>query len=379
MKIGGLTWWRNNYGSILQAYALQQKLNSIPGISYEIINQFGKKIWSFDNLIDKLRTIGVRRTFFRFFWKFCFPKLKNRSIKIQKFTDEKMIVSDKQYSESTISDANREYDAFICGSDQIWNPTLTDIDGMYWLNFANEDKIKCSYAPSIGVDSVTKEEERAIQERLNQFRAISCREESGTKLINKIMGKTVCQTVLDPTLMIDRKVWDGLCQVNQYDYPYVFVYMLRGTKRQRQMTEEFAKEKNLKIVTIPFMETEYTVWYDLMFGDIKVWDAAPDEFITLIQNAEYVFTDSFHSSVFSILYHVPFYTFPKIGKAQVNRLTDLQEMFGISGRMITENMRVEDLLRMPDIDWEKVDKILERKRHESVLYLNNIFAKCRIS
>ena len=117
MKIGGLTWWRNNYGSILQAYALQQELNSIPGVSYEIINQFGKKILSIDNLIDKLQTIGVRKTFLRIFRQFCFLKLKNRSVKIQKFTDEKLIVSDKQYSENTISDANTEYDAFVCGSD----------------------------------------------------------------------------------------------------------------------------------------------------------------------------------------------------------------------------------------------------------------------
>ena len=84
MKLAGLTWWRNNYGSILQAYALQEELNSIPGISYEIINQYGKKIASFDNLIDKIKTIGIKKTIQRIFWKFGMKKLRNRSFNIHR-------------------------------------------------------------------------------------------------------------------------------------------------------------------------------------------------------------------------------------------------------------------------------------------------------
>lgn len=368
MKIGGLTWWRNNYGSILQAYALQQELNSIPEVSYEIINQFGKKILSFDNLIDKLQTIGVRKTFLRVFWKFCFPKLKNRSVKIQNFTDENLIVSSNQYSEGTISDANAEYDAFVCGSDQIWNPTLTDIDSMYWLDFTDENKIKFSYAPSIGVTKVSEKEKQEIKKHLSTFKAVSCREESGTDFINQIMGEQVCQTVLDPTLMVDRKIWDKICPSNRYDFPYIFVYMLRGTKQQRKAVERFAKKNNLKIVTMPFMESEYTVWYDLKFGDIKVWDAAPDEFISLIRNAKYVFTDSFHSSVFSILYHVPFFTFPKVGKAQMSRITGLQSLVEIDSRMVTTDMEIEKVYNQ-QIDWDRVDEILSEKRQESKQYI----------
>lgn len=378
MKIGGLTWWRNNYGSILQAYALQQELNSIPGVSYEIINQFGKKIISFDNLMDKLKTIGVRKTFLRIFWKFCFPKLKNRSAKIQKFTDEKLIVSDRQYSESTISDANIEYDVFVCGSDQIWNPTLTDIDSMYWLDFANENKVKFSYAPSIGVTKVSEKEKQAIQKHLSTFKAISCREETGTNLINQILGKQICQTVLDPTLMVDKKTWDEICPDNKYDFPYIFVYMLRGTKQQRKAVEIFAKERNLKIITMPFMESEYTVWYDLKFGDIKVWDAAPDEFIALIRNAKYVFTDSFHSSVFSILYHVPFFTFPKVGKAQMSRIIGLQDSLKIDSRTVMEK---DDIIRVAKkkIDWEMVDALLEDRRKSSQYYIKNVIERCEVN
>ena len=246
--------------------------------------------------------------------------------------------------------------------------TLTDIDSMYWLDFTDENKIKFSYAPSIGVTKMSEKEKQEIKKHLSTFKAVSCREESGTDFINQIMGEQVCQTVLDPTLMVDRKIWDNICPSNRYDFPYIFVYMLRGTKQQRKAVERFAKKINLKIVTMPFMESEYTVWYDLKFGDIKVWDAAPDEFISLIRNAKYVFTDSFHSSVFSILYHVPFFTFPKVGKAQMSRITGLQSLVEIDSRMVTTDMEIEKVYNQ-QIDWDRVDEILSKKRQESKQYI----------
>ena len=373
MRLGGLTWWRNNYGSILQAYALQQELNSMPNISYEIINQYGKKIVSLDNLLDKIKTLGFRKTAQRIVWRFGMKKLRNRSINIQKFIDERLKVSSKQYTEKNISEANSEYDGFVCGSDQIWNPTLTDLDSMYWLGFSNERKLRFSYAPSIGVNDVSDEEARMIQKNLNGFDAVSCREESGTQLLNRIAGKQVCETVLDPTLLVDRKIWNQMC-VNYESDPYIFVYMLRGTKEQRELVERFAKSVRLKIVTMPFMEAEYPVWYDFKFGDKKIWDAAPDEFISVIRNATYVFTDSFHSSVFSILYHVPFFNFPKKGKAQLSRIVGLQNLLQIDSRMVNSE---EDINRVAqkEIDWEMVDDLLEKSRKKSKKYIYDVLQK----
>lgn len=373
MRLGGLTWWRNNYGSILQAYALQQELNSMPNVSYEIINQYGKKIVSLDNLLDKIKTLGFRKTAQRIVWKFGMKKLRNRSVNIQKFIDERLKVSSKQYTEKSIAEANSEYDGFVCGSDQIWNPTLTGLDSMYWLGFSNEGKLRFSYAPSIGVNDVSDDEARMIRKNLNRFDAVSCREESGTQLLNRIEGKQVCETVLDPTLLVDRKIWDQMCVDYESD-PYIFVYMLRGTKEQRELIECFAKSVRMKIVTMPFMEAEYPVWYDFKFGDKKIWDAAPDEFISIIRNATYVFTDSFHSSVFSILYHVPFFNFPKKGKAQLSRIVGLQNLLQIDSRMVNSE---DDINRVAQkqIDWEMVDDLLEKARKKSKKYICGVFQK----
>lgn len=371
MKIAGLTWWRNNYGSILQAYALQTEINKYENIQYEILCQYGRKIASVDNLADKLKHIGVWGSIRRIFWKYGLKNLRKRNIIIQRFVDEYLQVSEKQYTEEKIIAANQEYDGFLCGSDQIWNPELTSVDGIYWLGFAEKTKLKIAYAPSIGVDSVTSDQAEAIAKQLATFQAVSCREKEGSELINSILGKDSCETVLDPTLMVDRSVWDKLCtEKPDYKGSYIFVYLLRGTRKQRKLIEQFARYKKKPVLTMPFLDTEHIELYDFTFGDVKLWDVSPADFITYIRSAEYVFTDSFHCMVFSCLYHKRFYVFPKLGPAQLNRITAMQEMLGVSNRLIDSEMTAEEIDSLPAVDWKKADEILEQKRQISRQYLH---------
>lgn len=375
MKLAGITWWRNNYGSILQAYALQQALSEFDDVEYEIICQYGKKIASVDNLMDKLKNIGLRKSLKRIFWKFGLRKLRERNANIQNFVDANLKISEKQFSEENIAEANNDYDAFICGSDQIWNPTLVPVNSMYWLGFADDSKRKISYAPSFGVDSVTDEKADIIRKNLSGFKAISTREESGTKVINTVLGEEKCVTVLDPTLLVERTVWDDICTPRKISEPYVFAYMLRGTKNQRKLIEEFAKKKGLKLVTMPFLDTEKIVMYDFKFGDIKYWDASPADFISLIKYAEYVFADSFHCMVFSSIYHRPFFVFPKItnkkqaDNAQISRMKNLQAIFGIDNRIINDDFSIEKLTQYEEIDWDNVDSKISENRVKSLEYL----------
>lgn len=368
MKLAGLTWWRNNYGSILQAYALQKELNSYSGIEYEIINQYGKKIISIDNLIDKLRTFGLFKTFQRIFWKFAVPPLKKRSDKLQRFVDEKLILSEKQYNESTIVQTNQLYDGFICGSDQIWNPMLTPMDSMYWLTFAADSKIKIAYAPSIGVEKLSENEKIILRKNLSRFEAISCREIDGSNLINDVIGTKFCANVVDPTLLVEKYVWDDLCTSRKIVEPYVFVYLLRGTKKQRKDVEKFARENKLKIVTMPFLETEHTVFYDFMFGHVKLWYVSPEEFVSTIKYADCVITDSFHSTVFSCIYHVPFIIFPKEGNSQMSRILNLLNLLGIESRIV-ENYTSLVEMNLKKIDWNKSDRRIYEERNKSRNYL----------
>ena len=373
MKLGGMTWWRYNYGSILQAYALQSELKELGIDDYEIICQYGKKVASISNLKEKIKRIGVRQSLKRIVWKFGLKKLRDRNRNIQSFVDNYLHVSQKEYNEENIVEANNVYDGFVCGSDQIWNPKLTDVNSMYWLTFASKEKLKFSYAPSIGVDKFSDEQKEAIKNNLSSFKGISSREENGTNLINDAVGANKCVTVLDPTLLVDRKIWDNISlSENQYGEKYIFVYMLRGTKKQRKLIEEFAKLKGLKIVTMPFLDNEKIEIYDFKFGDIKLWDASPADFITVIRNAEYVFTDSFHCMLFSCMYHRDFYTFPKIGQAQINRMLNFQKLVSASEHMISDEIDVNKIENVKRIDWNYVDSVLNDKRKESEAYLKSV-------
>lgn len=378
MKIGILTWWRNNYGSVLQAYALEHTLNRYDGVQCEIICQFGKTSTSFDNVWDKLKSVGVVETFKRAFWKVSFGGLRRRTQKMQQFVDSRLIVSEQQYTEQTIAKSNECYDAFLCGSDQIWNPDLSPTSSMYWLGFVKSGKKKIAYAPSFGAKEVSWEQKIQIRENLRSFTAISCREASGAETLNAIMRENRCVPVLDPTMLIERKFWDDISGQPLYKERYVFAYMLRGTKKQRQFIEKFARQKGLKVISIPFLDWEKIDLYDLKFGDEKLWDANPAEFISAIRHAEYVFCDSFHGMVFSILYHRPFYIFPKVGKdgkikeTQLCRITDLLILAQIPDRIVKDDV-VEGRAVLPDaeIDWNLADKAVEGARQASEFFLRN--------
>lgn len=368
-KIGVVTWWRYNYGSILQAFALQYKLKELK-VESEIICQYGKKTISISNLKEKIKRIGPKKTIKRVFWKYGLKKLRKRNKRIQDFIDNNLNISEKEYDEINIIETNKIYDGFICGSDQIWNPRLTNLDSIYWLGFVEKEKYKISYAPSMGVNELQDEEKRKIAENLKSFNAISTRESSSSNLLNSFLKTKKCQNVLDPTLLAGTELWNKFNLKRKYDFEYIFVYMLRGTKKQRKLIEEYAKKNKLKIVTMPFLDNEKISFYDFKFGDIKEWSADPIDFISLIKNAKYVFTDSFHSMLFSTMYHTSFYLFPKIGKAQTNRVLDFQKMLGID-RMISKNTSIEDIDKFKEIDWNKVEQILSEKRKDSENFLKN--------
>ena len=372
MKVGIITWWRNNYGSILQALALQQKLNQYNDLQYEIICQFGKKATSVDNVFDKIKSVGLAETCKRVFWKVAFKGLRLRNKKMQQFVDENLKVSNQQYNEHNIADSNKYYDTYICGSDQIWNPDLVPTDSMYWLPFVEKGKNNIAYAPSFGASTVTEKQKEQIKANLSTFKAVSCRENSGARTINQIIGEKRCEAVLDPTMLIERDYWDTISEDKIYDEKYIFAYMLRGTAVQRKYIEKIARERNLKIVSIPFLDYEKIDPYDLKFGDYKLWNANPAEFISAIRHAEYVFCDSFHCIVFSILYHRPFFVFPKVGadgkvkKSQISRMTDLLELAEIKNRILLDN---EEADLDAEIDWNNSDKRIQKVRCDSERYL----------
>lgn len=366
MRLAGVTWWRGNYGSILQAYAMQHVMKNL-NVDYEILDQYGALI-SGRHLVDHIKVLGLKGTLKKILWKYALPKVKVRNKTFSDFVSEYLIISKNQYLDRNLQEANKHYDGFLCGSDQVWNPELTKYDPLYWLQFADEDKLIFSYAPSIGVKDAPDEEKEIIRKNLEKFKGVSCREKSGTDFINSICPDK-CITVLDPTMLLDKREWDRIIEPYSVKEKYVFAYFLRGKREDRKWVERFAKKKGCKVVSFPFLETEYIEHYDKTFGDIQIFDANPLQFISLIKNAEYVFTDSFHCTVFSIIYERQFWIFPKGGTHQSTRLEELTKMFKLENRFINSTLKIEDI---DAIEYTESREILTVKRNVSMAFIHTV-------
>ena len=150
MKTGIITWWRNNYGSILQAYALQQVLNEFDDIEYEIISQYDKNPANAKNFFRKIKQIGFLNTLKRTFWRFMFPKLKNRTSAMQNFISKNLKVSEKSYNSENIAETNKIY-----GVDEEISLTKTSTD-LYAKTTNNEITYRVSsFEAGVGVDSIS--------------------------------------------------------------------------------------------------------------------------------------------------------------------------------------------------------------------------------
>lgn len=369
MRIGIITWWRANYGSILQAYALQNIIKDFGVGECEIVAQYDKHIISVANLMNKIKTVGIIKATKKGCMLLFFRGIKKRNKRWEEFVNKNLIISKHSYTNTDIQDANQEYDVFLCGSDQIWNPYNIGLDSIYWLGFVSGEKGKIAYAPSVGITEASKEMKDKIRENLKDFKFVSCREKSGTEFINSIIGDNKCVHVLDPTLAIKKDFWNTLCCARKYKTPYIFAYFLRGTREQRSAALKFAKKKNMKVVSVPFLDTDKLVINDLIFGDIRIWAPTVGEFISLIKNADYVFTDSYHCSIFSCIYHRQFSVFPKEATAQTERIRDLLELLKMSDRIVSDVKEIEDINEICEENWSELDRIIEKAKGISLEYL----------
>lgn len=369
-RIVGITWWKNNYGSILQAYALSELINSFEGCEYEVLKQFTSRSMSIRSLLSYVKNKGISKTLKYSINKFGNADIRRRNVKCESFVVDHIKIAKDYTDENNLSGLSGLYDYFICGSDQIWNPSITKRNSLYWLNIPNA-RCKIAYAPSIGVTSAESQLRKEIQNALMDFKAISCREYSGSRLINDIINDNRCVPVLDPTLLWDKSFWDQLAKSPQIKEEYVFAYILRGTDDNRKLVINFAKKMHLKLVTIPFLEAQSFSKSDKSFGDFKCVDADPGEFIGLIKNAKYVFTDSFHCMIFSCIYHRTFFSFIKTGENQMLRINDFQEWLGLGNRIIESSKDVFNLLEANDKMWTDFDRRVAEERKKSIQFLKN--------
>ena len=293
MKIGILTFqFAHNYGAVLQAASLKNYLCSL-GYDAKIIgykpNRIAK-IYSLNPFKQSNSLASICSRFTRL------PYRKKQYEQFEKFISE--LVENKSFKtkEEFIRKCN-EFDVLICGSDQIWNSTITGENGEYFFEDVLNSIAKISYAASFGVKELNDYQQHCIKNYLKNFLSISTREEDGKKEIETILGKKV-SIVLDPVFLTNKSTWENLTLKSEFEATEKFIFYdsLAYDEKLIRKTEKLSKLTGHKIYAVHPIATKQKI------DGKQLYNVGPYEFLYLIKNAEYVCTDSFHASAFSIIF-----------------------------------------------------------------------------
>lgn len=326
-----------NYGGVLQAYALCHAVETLGYHAEQVrVSYYGRGCRNL--LVEgtfKYTLKRILRPFLKPLRNALRKKRGRGSDGLQKvflhFREELIPHSEREYSMTDISESIKEYDAFIVGSDQIWNPIW--YYAPFFLTFAPSSVPKIAYAASIAQNSLPEKVRALYRENLKDFRAVSVREVDAVELLSDISPVEV-KHVLDPTLLLSAEEWDAVAAPRSVEREYVFCYFLGNNRHIRELAEEYARAKGLILVNAMHAAGLYHE-NDLNFGDVQRTDLSPEEFLSLIKHASYVFTDSFHATVFSLLYGREFCTFRREGHAAMSsRIYTLTELFGLPKRFL---------------------------------------------
>lgn len=375
-------YFQHNYGSMLQAYATQMALDKmgyenetidISGFNHEIkkakMRYFLKASLTSDILLSKrgMAMNVVRRKVSKNGYGVL---SRQRDQRFDAFAKSHFRLSSVYHLKVELGQkCPQDYSAVLVGSDQLWLPGNIAAD-YYTLNFVPDSVNTIAYSTSFGQSELPKDSEVKARVFLKKIRHISVREESGQKLVKQLADRDV-PVVCDPTLLFTGEEWMTIQQEKPLiDGKYIFCYFLGNNPPHREFAKRLKEKTGCRIIALIHLD-EY-VKSDESYADETPYDIDPADFLNLIRNAEYICTDSFHCSVFSILYRRPFFTFRryvrKTRQSTNSRLDTLFRMVGIRERMMQGDENIEDCLKIKT-DFDAVHKKLEDVRAKSYGYL----------
>ena len=361
-KVGIITQHRVvNYGSVLQTYALQEKIKDM-GYECEVIDYYPERFTPL-GMLKRIKNKGEK------FQKSFLIRNAARAIIIPsyiirfrmffKFLNDYIDMTPKTYkSEKELESENFDYDVYCTGSDQVWNYGWNErIEYPYYLAFAPESARKISYAASFGKSNIDDNEKEEIIELLNTFNQISVREEAGATLIRKMIGRAA-EIIIDPTLMLTREEWDKIAQKPKKvncDKKYVLTYFL-GEKSERISSQiEKLRKKG------------YDIYNFLDRSQPDLFTADPAEFVYLISKASLVLTDSFHACVFSFIYEKPYLVYAREGKenGMLSRIDTLLSKFNMRRKYVDSGLKNE----LFEHNYLQGKMLLNKEREKSICFL----------
>ncbi len=355
----------SNYGNKLQNYAVQEIINkrNIDVLTVENDNYYNDKKNYILRFIKRKITIFIKTgRLSENYYYYLANQNKERTKNFLLF--DKMIKKEKKYFNYFNQKKFSNYDYYFVGSDQIWNPYFGSLNDFGLVNFVN-NKTKIGISASIGINNIPNEKYGYLRKSWNSFKSISVREEKAKEIIEEITGRKDIVVLLDPTMLLTIEEWDKIIKKpSQIDKlccngeRYILNYFLGNLSESRKKEiEKVANENNCKIINILDKNSSF-------------YECGPSEFVWLEKNAFLICTDSFHSTVFSILYKRPFIVFNRedgqIGKNNMNsRLETLLSKFKLEDRYYNGKI-TKELLKC---DFKNTDKVLLEERTKADKFL----------
>ena len=367
-NVGIITLYRGyNYGTSLQAYALKKVIGEL--------GYYATILWTDENAhsgrdirINKVLRMGFRMLIHPDLFKHTIEAY-NRSLrqplddaiksKFIEFEKKHLQVKGLPFQKLKNFAYAADTQAIVCGSDQIWSAAGANIEPLYYLQFAPQNK-RVAYAPSFGASEIPAYNKALIKRYLQGFHRISVREKRGAEIVKELLGIDV-PVLIDPTLLLDWNEWkDG---ANNKDY--ILLYFLDEPSDDTiDYIQWLADNIAAEVYALPYRFKKYE---KLPF--LKYITAGPEEFVSLVSNAKFVLTDSFHGTAFSIDFNVPFYTFARnYGSVrQTSRITSLLQTFGLEKQYIECVQQV--IKSVPSLDFTRSNEILTEQRKKAEKYL----------
>ena len=360
IKVGIVTVHRCfNYGACLQAYATVWFLRK-QGYDAEIIDYTNDYEQRFLKLSYKEneRLLGYVTSLLK-----NLILRKNKYYKMGLGKVSEMYPLSKQRYRSITELSNVQYDVLVSGSDQIWNPCITNgLDSVFFLEFGHAKK-RISIASSIGSSELTTEDKDIIRNALKAYSAISVREQYAKDQIQQLTSKEIC-VISDPTLLFKKSDWDTLIEKSKYSKVkerYILTYFVSPQKHNndyQQRVKEYAEKYQLPIWTIQFGGYRWKI------SSKRILGASMEDFLSLIANSSFVITDSYHGVVLSAILNKDFIAFKHVDNPI--RTEEFLKDLGLETRM---NMKPKDYC---PINYTRVNRILENKRIHASNWIRNV-------
>lgn len=358
-RVGIITFHRaQNYGAQLQAYALRTTLNRL-GYRAELIdcNHIGEEkrlfLWHAGSL--KALLGSLRNNLLSLISE------KERRRKFSAFSAEQVGRSAPCHTLAEVEQACAQYDAVITGSDQVWNPVISEGRPEFFLDLPLRREQKIAYAASFGVSEYSEEEAARFMPHINAIEHLSVRESAGQELILRHTGRQ-SPVVLDPTMLLTAEEWEGLAKPSPYERYMLYFTILNEPPGMEAMVRRIAAKRQLRVVRIGQLKDI------LKRGFINGRAAGPMEFLGLVRDADLVVTSSFHGTVFSILFEKTFLCVLNNNNRN-SRMETLARQLGVEAQLVREVRTFDPKQPVSPPDYAAVSLRLKELREDSLQFL----------